>query len=48
MTSDPMGALAPRYASDAGLGAVAMHPKGSADEPRVGRVRRGGGEAVGV
>jgi hypothetical protein len=29
MTSDPMGALAPRYASDAGLGAVAMHPNGS-------------------
>jgi 3-deoxy-D-manno-oct-2-ulosonic acid (Kdo) hydroxylase len=29
MTSDPFGALAPRYASDAGLGALAMHPKGS-------------------
>jgi hypothetical protein len=29
MTSDPFGALAPRYASDAGLPALAMHPKGS-------------------
>jgi hypothetical protein len=29
MTSDPMGALAPRYAKDAGLPEVAMHPKGS-------------------
>ena len=29
MTSDPMGTLAPRYASDAGLREVAMHPKGS-------------------
>ena len=29
MTSDPFGALAPRYAIDAGLGEVARHPKGS-------------------
>jgi hypothetical protein len=29
MTSDPFGALAPRYASDAGLGQVAKHPKGT-------------------
>jgi 3-deoxy-D-manno-oct-2-ulosonic acid (Kdo) hydroxylase len=29
MTSDPMGALAPRYAPDAGLSEVAMNPKGS-------------------
>jgi hypothetical protein len=29
MTSDPFGALAPRYASDAGLGKVAKHPKGT-------------------
>ncbi len=29
MTSDPMGALAPRYANDAGLAGGAMHPKGS-------------------
>ena len=29
MTSDPMGALAPRYASDAGLPEAAKHPKGS-------------------
>ncbi len=29
MTSDPMGALAPRYASDAGLSEVATNPKGS-------------------
>jgi len=29
MTSDPMGALAPHYAKDAGLSEVAMHPKGS-------------------
>ncbi len=29
MTSDPMGTLAPRYASDAGLAEVARHPKGS-------------------
>jgi hypothetical protein len=29
MTSDPMGALAPRYAQDAGLKALAMRPKGS-------------------
>ena len=28
-TSDPMGALAARYASDAGLSEVAKHPKGS-------------------
>jgi hypothetical protein len=28
MTSDPMGALAPRYASDAGLSEFAIHPKG--------------------
>lgn len=29
MTSDPMGALAPRYASDAGLGEAAKQPNGS-------------------
>lgn len=29
MTSDPIGDLAPRYASDAGLMKLAMHPKGS-------------------
>jgi len=29
MTSDPMGALAPRYATDAGLREAAMHPKGT-------------------
>jgi len=29
MTSDPMGSLAPRYATDAGLREVARHPKGS-------------------
>jgi hypothetical protein len=29
MTSDPMSALAPRYASDAGLNEMARHPKGS-------------------
>ena len=29
MTSDPMGALAPRYADQAGLRKLAMHPKGS-------------------
>jgi hypothetical protein len=29
MTSDPMGALAPRYASDAGLGEMATQPRGS-------------------
>ena len=29
MTSDPMGALAPRYAPGAGLTEAAMHPKGS-------------------
>ncbi len=29
MTSDPMGALAPRYANDAGLSEAARHPKGS-------------------
>ena len=29
MTSDPMAALAPRYASDAGLGEMARHPRGS-------------------
>jgi hypothetical protein len=28
MTSDPMGALAPRYAKDAGLSDVALHPNG--------------------
>jgi hypothetical protein len=29
ITSDPMGALAPRYAKDAGLTEAATHPKGS-------------------
>jgi hypothetical protein len=29
MTSDPFGALAPRYAGDAGLGDLARNPKGS-------------------
>jgi 3-deoxy-D-manno-oct-2-ulosonic acid (Kdo) hydroxylase len=29
MTSDPIGALAPRYASDAGLGEAAKQPQGS-------------------
>ena len=29
MTSDPMGALAPRYAGDAGLAGIAMQPHGS-------------------
>ncbi len=29
MTSDPMGTLAPRYATDAGLGGFAMRPQGS-------------------
>jgi hypothetical protein len=29
MTSDPMGALAPLYANDAGLSRAARHPKGS-------------------
>jgi hypothetical protein len=29
MTSDPMGALAPRYAGDAGLTEAARHPRGS-------------------
>jgi len=29
MTSDPMGTLGPRYASDAGLNEAAEHPKGS-------------------
>src|SRR5271168_502058 len=28
-TSDPFGALAPRYANDAGLREIAMHPNGS-------------------
>jgi hypothetical protein len=36
MTSDPMGALAPRYAKDAGLAEVARHPKGSVANRIVG------------
>jgi hypothetical protein len=36
MTSDPFGALAPRYANDAGLGGVAMHPKGALKDRLLG------------
>lgn len=36
MTSDPMGALAPRYANGAGLGEFARQPKGSVKQRIVG------------